>query len=1498
MTTQGVDIMPMSPAQQRLWFLDQLDPGTTMFNIPAAYRFHGPLDPERVRRVLSRIVERHEVLRTTLTSIDGEAVQVIHPPAPVELPVSDLSALEPEARDAALRRELRAAAARPFDLATGPLFRPALWRVAPDDHVLMLCMHHAVSDGWSLGVLSEEFAAFWEAGPDAEPAGLAPLPIQYADYAHWHRSRMESGELDGQRAYWLDQLRGQRGILRLPTDRPRPATQTFSAGAYEFRLSERVVDHLRAFGKEAGVTLFMSCITAYAVLLWRYSGQTDLVVGIPVAGRMRAELEPLVGFFVNGVVIRFKIDPAASLRDLVSASKRTLLEAFENQEFSLDALLQSIEIERLPGFEPLVQATFALQNFPRSTRTLPGLDVEPLVAECMHTRYDLMLLLSETQEGLSGNMVYNADLFERTTIARMMAQLERILESMAATPDAPLASLTLADAAELFEVLGLEPQLYERVLPLVPMQRDLYVDSLSNPESRQNCVGLTFPVPDPVDPAVWAAAAQALVDAQPAMRVRMRASSAPYTEPVYQAILRADRAEFEVIDLSGETLSDRELDARLEAIVRRPYDPHGALARHFLVKLPAGTWLAGFAHHHMLLDGIGTVQAAAWIAAEYTRRMGGTLLPAPLPPAAFHDAIPALRAATDTREALEHWRRLLAEVLPLACPADAPPGGGRLAIKHAVIPPDLWVAVREFCRARRITPQILMKCVFAMVADAYCRAEGDLLVQEFHAGRGPGHGAALGCYYQGVPFVIPRRYLGREASGSALLEYARSWQQQAPQSERISIFEQRRLAPPGRVSLLFNFITAKLTIPVGSEVAEAQRFTPYADGFVQFEISTVGDEIRMGLTYDRSIFAEEGFIERVLAVTKQLLAGTDRLADLTLLLPGETRSAGPETSPAFVSIPERIAAVVRQRPEAPAVIQGERVLTYRELGAEAERIARALAAEGIGPGDLIGICMERSPLMIVAILAVLQTGAAYVPLDAAYPEARLRHMARDAECRAILTQAGLVQRLSALGPRLLALDDPDATPLRGEAAPLPARRPKSTFYVLYTSGSTGMPKGAAVTDLGEWNLVDWYTREFGIGSADRIVIVSAFGFDLTQKNFFAALISGAALVLPESAEFEPRRILEAFERTGATIVNCAPSAFYSLLDDPARFSALATLRYVFLGGEPIRVNRLEAWTRSPHFHAAIVNHYGPTECTDVVSFFRIDEPGAFRDRDVPLGDAVDNVRLHILDELGRPLPPYAVGELCISGVCVGGGYWRNPELTARTFVPNPFGAGLMYRTGDLAYRLPSGVPVFFGRRDFQVKIRGLRIELGEVEAALREATGLDDWLVLAADDALLACVKSEAPAPSTAELRRLLAGRLPEYMLPQRVVAVTAWPLGPNGKVDRAALARAAPAEGPLPLSPPQTETEWRLAELFKDVIDRAEIGRDESFFALGGHSLLAARVAGRISVEFGIELPLRTFFEAPTIAALGEHVDALVCAALEGLSVEEVDRLLSDVGG
>ncbi|HEY0916511.1 MAG TPA: AMP-binding protein, partial [Solimonas sp.] len=844
--------------------------------------------------------------------------------------------------------------------------------------------------------------------------------------------------------------------------------------------------------------------------------------------------------------------------------------------------------------------TFALQNFPRQPQALPELDARAIPVECMHSRYELMLLLTETPEGIAGNMVYNTRLFEHTTVGRMMEHLVRIAEAMCTAPDAPLSSLSFATPAELYQALRLDPAEYERILPLNPMQRDIYMDALAHPDSPQNTVGGALDIHTEVDPVAWQAALERLTAQQPVLRTRIHTSSVPWTEPAYQAILRRDTPRLEVDDWSTRDLQGESLQQALDDLIRRPFPTDGPLVRHVLLRLAPARWLAVLINHHLLLDGIATANALRWLADSHDGRE-----PIALSPGAFHAGLAQRRASSDTTELLAWWQERLANVAPPHCPGAARHGQAMQRQQRRLpVAPDLWEGIKRFSRRQGITPQIFMKAVFALAADAHGECAGDLLIQEFTAGRPPGEGEALGCYYQALPFVAPRALLAG-GSFAGLMAHTRDWQKDAVRRSGLSILELRRLAPPGRTTFMFNYITAQLEVMVGGRPTEMRRFTPHADGFVQFEISFSGDGVLMSLSYDPAHFAEAGFLERVQSLCRQLLATAPEqpLGELSWLLQGEGwHTAHPHAGPAgFIPLVTRIADQAKRTPEAPAVIQGQRHLSYAQLQDAASVLARRLQAAGAGPGERVGICLPRSPDMLVALLAVLQSGAAYVPMDAGYPPERLQRIAGDAGCRLILTHASLRPRLLQSGSALLALDEDSEPPC--EALPaLPQRQFSDPFYVLYTSGSTGRPKGAVVGDGAFANLVDWYGRECSLGPADRVLILSAFGFDLTQKNLFAALCAGAAVVLPQTEGFDPEHLCANIAAQRATLVNCAPSAFVALLDAPGHTTALASLRLVVLGGEPIPLARLAPWLGHTDCRAQIINSYGPTECTDVVAW--------------------------------------------------------------------------------------------------------------------------------------------------------------------------------------------------------------------------------------------------------------------------------------------------------
>ncbi len=437
---------PLSFAQERLWFLDQLEPNQPIYNLPETHYFKEPLDLAALERSLSEIVRRHEILRTTFQVIDGEPVQVIAPPAALRLAVEDLRQLPGAERAAAAQRLADEAAEQPFDLSRGPLFRVRLLQLAEAEHVLLWTMHHIISDGWSLGVMGRELAALYEAYQTGESSPLPELTIQYADFAVWQRQWLQGAVLEKQLQYWRAQLGGELPELLLPRDRDRPARQSYRGADEPLQLSSALKQRLQEISRASGATLFMTLLAAFKVLLWRYSQQEEILVGTPIANRNRAETEALIGFFVNTLVLRTQVTAALTFRELLERVRETTLAAYEHQDLPFGKLVEELQPERNLNRQPLFQVFFALNDL--EDFELTGIESSWVQPEMHTAKFDMTLTLNAGENHLDGALIYNSDLFAASTIKRMVEHFELLLESVAANPNQRLSDLALLTATD------------------------------------------------------------------------------------------------------------------------------------------------------------------------------------------------------------------------------------------------------------------------------------------------------------------------------------------------------------------------------------------------------------------------------------------------------------------------------------------------------------------------------------------------------------------------------------------------------------------------------------------------------------------------------------------------------------------------------------------------------------------------------------------------------------------------------------------------------------------------------------------------------------------------------------------------------------------------------------------------------------------------------------------------------------------------------------------
>ena len=1036
---------PLSFSQQRLWFFDQFEPSSFAYNLLTAVSLRGRLDIAALQKAFDQLAARHEVLRTTFDFRDGQPVQIVHEQQPIPLRHIENMNLSQAEQQKQVHQILRQQALQPFDLRKGPLLRNTLIRLGPEEHVLIIAMHHIVSDAWSMNVLVREIVALYQAHSSGLEPDLPPLPVQYADFAVWQRNWLQGELLAQQLEYWKQQLGNSSGVLELPTDRPRPAVQTYNGADLTFAFSPALSHSLKALSRREGVTLFMVLLAAFKVVLHRYTGQREIVVGSPIANRQRKELEGLIGFFINTLAVRTVISGELTFREFLQRVREAALGAYAHQDLPFEYLVEQFQPERNLSHSPIVQVIFSFETPPQGAIEIPGLAITVLDKENKAAKFDLSLYASDRGSEVVGTLEYNVDLFNKETVERMADHLLTVLSAIVANPEQPISDLPLLTRHERYEML-----------------------------------------------TAW------------------NATEAPYPE-------------------------------------------------------------------HL-------------------------------------------------------------------------------------------------------------------------------------------------CAHQ--------------------------------------LFEDQ----------------------------------------------------------------------------------------------------------------------VERTPNAVALVLEGRELSYGQLNVRANQVARYLSSLGARPGEIVGIFMERSLDMVVAVLGILKSGAACLPLDPAYPEDRLAFMLEDSGATVTVSQQHLAASLPGDTRYVVCLDS-EWERIAGELDTNPQIRvaPENWLYVIYTSGSTGRPKGVLVPHRVLVNLVAWH-QSFPCQS-QRTMQFASLNFDVSFQEIFSTFAAGGTLVMAPQSVRVDIPALGRYAQAHKVERFHLPGVVLQKLSEEFRGHAgvFSSVREFMVGGEQLQTSRPMIELFSQLQDCLLHNHYGPSESHIVTSFVLPRNPQQWPALP-PLGKPVINTALYVLDAYQQPVPVGVPGELFISGICLAHGYLKRPDLTAERFVPDPFSSkpgSRMYKTGDLARYLPGGDVEFLGRNDFQVKIRGMRVELGEIEVELKRHPAVREAVVILAKEAeesrLVAyLVFQPGQTPGSKHIREFLHESLPEHMLPSSFVVLDAFPLTPSGKIDRRALPPAGKdAELSEAYVAPRTDLEEVLAGIFSEVLQVERVGVLDDFFSLGGHSLLATQISSRIRESLNTELSVRKIFEEPTISGL-----------------------------
>jgi amino acid adenylation domain-containing protein len=1717
----------ISFGQERLWFLAQLEPRSPAYNLPFAVWLTGALDRSALRAAATAVVARHETLRSTFAALpEGDRVmQLIAPVGRVALPLVDLSALPAACGERCALALADAEARRPFDLARGPLLRIRLLRLAPARHLAVFNLHHIVTDAWSNGILIREIAVLYQARRERRPAVLPEIAVQYADFVRWQRRWLAGDVLAREIGWWRERLAGAPRVLELPADRPRPAAQSLRGASMAVAWPAELGARLLALSRRQGATLFMTLLGAFAVLLRRLSGEDRLVVGTPVAGRTRVELEDTIGLFVNTLVLAVDLAGDPSFAEVLGRVRDTALAAFAHQEVPFEKLVAELQPERSLAHSPLFQVMLVLQNAAGPPPALPGLALEPAALDNRTAKVDLSLDLAELDGELRGLLAWSSDLFDEVTVRRWLGHLDVLFTALSTHPQGRIGELPLLSAGESQQLLEWNatavspsgPRLLHELIeeqarrapeaagevilwtcdpasarPLAPSGRpasnarvhlldgwgrevpigvagEMYVGGARLARGYLGRPDLTAErfVPDPFA-ARWGGepggrlyrtgelarrlpdgaidrlgrisdppeirgfrGERGEVEAAPAARPgvhtaavgdagrraamppllprppgqarglplsfaqrriwfadRVQPGQGVYNLPVAvrlqgaldRAALRrglrtavarheALRTTFPLAAEGGEpvqeitpalTVALPEIDlrplrarrregaagdiARAEAM--RTFDlARGPLLRACLLRLDAEEHLLLLTLHHIVADGWSLALLAGELGTLYGAYAGGR--PAGLPelPVQYADfTLWQRRWLTDevlARE-VDYWRRQLAGAPALLeLPADRPRPpvqSGRGAVVRFTLGGGLGGRLRALGQRRGAT---LFMTLAAAWKALLARHSGttDISVGTPIAGRGQRETESIIGLF--VNTLVLRTELAGAADFHSLLDRVRETalgafaHQDLPFEKLVEELQpERSLAH----APLFQVVCALQNVPAPHFALPglAQLAVAVETRTAKFDLSLIvgeeGEDLRAALELSTDLF-DAATVQRLAGHFAALLEGVAAaparpLAAHPLLGAGEwmqlvrewndTRREGAERPLAH----ELVAAQARRRPGALAVAGPAGRLTYGELAAGAHRLACLLRRLGVGPEVPVAVAMEVTPARVLALLAVLEAGGAYVALDPAAPVDRLAFQLDDARAPVLLTEASLLPALPAAAAQVICVDQL-GTAAGDEAsagrAPGPAPQPANLAYVIYTSGSTGRPKGVAIPHAGLLNLVEWHLRRYAVDERDRGTLATNPAFDFSVWEMWPVLAAGASLHIPDpDSRFSGAAMCRWWAREGITLASLPTPLAEEAWREAGSGGGGAGLavRALLVGGD-----RLLHRPR-PGLGFRVVNHYGPTECSVVTTACEVAPaaaaPGAAAGGDEPrlpaIGRPIDNLRVYVLDGGGQAAAVGVAGELCVAGGGLARGYLGRPDLTAERFVPDPWGAGAgeaggrLYRTGDLARTLPDGRLEFLGRRDHQVKLRGLRIELGEIEAVLGQHPGVREAVVQlagpAADQRLSAYVvpagagpppPAATPAagtplaetaargsgaPGPAELRRFLEERLPRYMLPADILLLPSLPLTAHGKLDRQALAalgaeeRRAGVTAAAAEAAPLTPTQELLAGIWSELLGVAWVGVEENFFALGGHSLLATQLASRVRATLGVELPLRALFENPTVAGLAAEAE------------------------
>ncbi|WAP59864.1 non-ribosomal peptide synthase/polyketide synthase [Streptomyces sp. S465] len=1486
---------PLTPIQH--WYLYGRRPGDRHhFTMSHRLQLTGDLDEAALRQAVDALVAQHAALRTRFLAVDGRWYQEVLPAAPAGvLERYELSGLEEAARAAAVA-EATVGAQTGLDIGAGAVLRVLLFTFGPErPPELLITAHHLVVDGVSWRVLLGDLQTAYRSAAAGGVPALPPASTAFTRWAARLADHVRSGGLDGDLAYWRDVARAAPAAL--PVDREGPNTHGTAATVTTVLGRAETEALLRAVPGVYRTRIDDVLLGALGRTLVRWTGGNTALIGVEGHGREDLfedlDLSRTVGWFTAEYPLALTVDAEAGWRETLRSVKEQL-RAVPHHGIGHGAL-RHLAPEGSPAGEladgPSPQIVFnyhgqwdvagddagAAPGLYRAALPVTGQDAPP-----EETRPCLLEVTGAVQDGrLELGWSYPARMYDEATVRRLaedcLAALREIVAHCAEpgaggrTPsDFPLARL---DQRQVDLIAG-DGGAVEDICPLTPLQAGMLFHGLVDTGGAY-LDQIAIRIGGIADPDAFAAAWQRVVDRTPGLRssVRWEGLAEPVQVVHRRAALPTARLDWrELTPPAREEALRRLLDADRAAGMELTSAP---LSRIAVARLPEDEVMLVWTAHHLMLDGWSTGQVFAEVCETYAALAAG-LTPRPPARRPFRDFLGWLRGR-DQERAERHWAGVLAGFgarTPL--PYDRPPREAHRTTSTALTRLELTEAVsarlRRTARGGGLTVNTVVQGAWALLLARY-GGERDVVFGTTVSGRPdglPGVETMVGMFIN----TVPTRAVAD--GGREVVEWLRELQEQQSEARRFDFVALPRiqaLSPLPAGEPLFESLVVFENYPfdeasaAGAGIVVREVRAEDSTSFPLCLRAYLGDRLGFDIAYDPALF-DAATVERAAAHLRTLLTGIADgagrcLDELPLLTEAERLRAAAEWNATARPLPqgspaELFAERVRRAPDAVAVTDGATSLGYAELDDWSGRLAGHLVRAGVRPEDRVALLMDRSVELVVAQLAVVRAGGVYVPVDARAPRDRRRTLLDQAGAAVVLTR-----------------EEVAAARQGGPAAPAADVHRDQLAYVMFTSGSTGAPKAVGVRQRDVVALA--LDRAFTGGGHERVAMHSPVAFDAATYEMWVPLLNGGRVVVAPG-ELDATAVRRLVAEQGVTGLWLTAGLFRLLAQDAP--DCFAGLREVWTGGDVVPA----AAVRRVLAHCpglTVVDGYGPTETTTFATSYPMSRADTVPEV-VPIGRPLDNMRVHVLDARLRMVPPGVVGELFIAGEGVARGYLGRPGPTAASFLADPYGpAGeRMYRTGDLARRRPDGTVEFLGRADDQVKIRGFRIEPGEVEGVLAGHPDVADVAVVAREDRpggkrLVAYAVAGAGATvDGARLRAYAAARLPDYMVPSAVVPLDALPLGPTGKLDRAALPAPDPAalgSRRAPYHEPREGAERTVAAVWAEVLQVARVGAGDDFFELGGDSILSIRLTSRLREVFGVELSPRLVFSHPTVAALAE---------------------------